>query len=195
MLWAKRIRISCSNSDITIETHVVTIRLCIRVLLGETSALRGAPQLHKNWVPEWPKTPHFRCRRRRKFWKIMVFKGRMALFEVLWENLPKFWFKWWFRTNLNTKMKVFRFWKEFRNFVWKFWEIFQKIQDLKLHIFEKLLLKNAIKHQLLGYLKLHKFRGSPVMYHCKFWLRKWLQKCIICKKSWWGKWNFPSTYD
>ena len=25
------------------------------------------PQLHKNWVPKGPKTPHFRRRRRRKY--------------------------------------------------------------------------------------------------------------------------------
>ena len=115
-----------------------------------TSALRGTQTPQKSG-PEGAKN-----------FEKKVFKGKMAFFGVLRENLAKIWSKWWFRANLNTKIIVFRFWKKFRNFFWKFWEIFQKIPDLKFHIFEKLLLKNAMKHELQGYLKLHKFGGSPI---------------------------------
>ena len=94
-----------------------------------------------------------------------VFKGKMALFGVLRENFAKFGSTYRFRTNLCTKITVFF---DFENFSEILLEIsrnsskFSKIfGDLKLHTFEKLSLKNAIKHELWGYLKLHKFGGSP----------------------------------
>ena len=65
-------------------------------------------------------------------------------------------------------MVVLSILKDFQKSCRKFREIyrdsskFSKIfGDLKLHTFEKLLLKNAIKDELWGYLKLHKFGGPP----------------------------------
>ena len=85
----------------------------------------------------------------------------MALFGVLRENLAKFLSKWRFQTNLNTKMIPFSILKKVQKFCLEILRNFSKRSDLKLHIFEKLLLKNAINHELLGYLKLHKFWGVP----------------------------------
>ena len=62
-------------------------------------------------------------------------------------------------------MIVFSILKKVQKFCLEIFRNLPKIPDLKLHIFEKLSLKNAIKHELLGYLKLHKFflgGGSPL---------------------------------